>query len=62
MCEALQALVPDRTGRIVNMCSVAGKLGIVKDGALRARFEGAASRAELDELAAQFVGGIRRGT
>lgn len=62
VCEALQGLLPDRTGRVVNVCSVAGKLGIVKDGALRARFERAASRAELDELAAEFVGAIRRGT
>lgn len=62
MCEALQGLLPDRTGRVVNVCSMAGKLGIVRDAALRARFEGAASRAELDSLAAEFVAAIRRGT
>lgn len=37
----------------------AGKLGIIKDGALRARWERATSRAELDELTREFVEGVR---
>lgn len=42
--------------------AAAGKLGIIKDAGLRARWERASSRAELDELARQFVEGVRSDT
>lgn len=42
--------------------SVAGKLGIIKDAALRARWEHASSRAQLDELAQEFIEGVRSDT
>lgn len=61
VCEALKGLVPDG-GRIVNVCSSAGKLSIIRDAGLRAKWAGAASKAQLSELLAAFVDSIRRGT
>jgi hypothetical protein len=42
--------------------SLAGKLSIIRDKALRARFEGAKSADEVDALAREFVGAIEDGT
>ena len=39
--------------------AAAGKLGIIKDAGLRARWERASSRAELDELTHEFVEAVR---
>jgi NAD(P)-dependent dehydrogenase (short-subunit alcohol dehydrogenase family) len=61
VCEALNDLVPDG-GRIVNVCSSAGKLSIIKDAALRDRWEHATSRAQLDELTHEFIEGVRSDT
>ncbi|KAI3438244.1 hypothetical protein D9Q98_000681 [Chlorella vulgaris] len=58
--EALLPLIPDG-GRIINVGSSAGKLSIVKDTALRERFERAARREELEKLCDNFVDAIRLG-
>lgn len=62
VCEALLGggLIPGG-GRIINVGSSAGKLSIVRDPALRSKFEAAASKAELAQLADGFVDAIRRG-
>jgi carbonyl reductase 1 len=58
----LAPLLPsDGAGRVVNVCSSAGKLSIVQDPTLRARFEGPTSTAQLDALAAEFVAAIEAG-
>lgn len=41
---------------------VAGHLGIVKSAALRAEWERASSRGEIDGLCDRFVDSIKRGT
>lgn len=58
--EALQELVPPG-GRIINICSVAGKLSIIRSPELRARFEQASSTKELDSLAEKFVEDVKAG-
>lgn len=58
--EALKGLVP-AGGRIINICSVAGKLAIIRSPQLRAQFEQASSVQELEALAEKFVGDIRSG-
>jgi carbonyl reductase 1 len=59
--EALLPFIPDG-GRIVNVCSSAGKLAIVPDVRLRARFETASSFEEVAALAEEFVTAIEQGT
>lgn len=44
------------------MCSLAGKLRIVKSNALKARFEGATSADEVAQLGQEYVDGIKSGT
>jgi carbonyl reductase 1 len=61
LCEALAPLLPDGRGRIINVGSFAGKLGIVKSEALKRRFAEAARPEELDALAAEFEAGVARG-
>jgi carbonyl reductase 1 len=61
LCEALAPLLPDGRGRIINVGSFAGKLGIVKSEALEQRFAEADRAEELDALAAEFEGGVARG-
>lgn len=58
--EALKELVPPG-GRIINICSVAGKLSIIRSPELRARFEQASSIKELDALAEKFVADVKAG-
>ena len=61
--EALLAagVIPDNGGgRIVNVCSGAGKLSIVPDPRLRAEFEHADSTEVLAALGTRFVDAIRR--
>lgn len=60
VCERLERLVPDG-GRIVNVCSLAGKLRILRSQQLRARFESAASGEEVAALADEFVQGVASG-
>ncbi|PSC72175.1 Carbonyl reductase [NADPH] 1 [Micractinium conductrix] len=60
VCTALEPLLSDG-GRIINVCSAAGKLSIVRDAALRKRFEECASLQELDELADGFVAAVSLG-
>lgn len=47
---------------LVCIRSLAGKLRIIKDSALRARFEGASSAAEVAKLGQEYVDGVKSGT
>jgi len=60
VCERLERLIPDG-GRIVNVCSLTGKLRILRSPQLRARFEGATSGEEIATLADEFVQGVASG-
>ncbi len=48
-------------GRVVNVCSMAGKLRIIKSHALQERFVNAASSADVEVLATKFVDDVRAG-
>eukprot|EP00884_Botryococcus_braunii_P017099 jgi/Botrbrau1/4072/Bobra.152_3s0027.1 len=58
VCEALLPYIADG-GRIVNVCSRAGKLSIVKAEGLRSRFEQARSADDVSSLAREFVDDIK---
>lgn len=61
-CRASILLTPSTTLLHTHtLPPAAGKLSIVKDAALRSKFEHAASRAELDALTDAFVDAIKRG-
>ena len=60
--EALLPLIKSG-GRIVHMCSSAGKLDILPRGSpVKDRLVNATSRADIDAVAADFVAAIRRGS
>ncbi len=60
VCERLERLIPDG-GRIVNVCSLAGKLSILRSPELRSRFEASKSAEEVAALAEEFLQGVASG-
>ncbi len=60
VCERLERLLPEG-GRIVNVCSLAGKLSILRSPELRARFEKAASAEDVAELSEEFLKAVADG-
>lgn len=60
VCKAMLPLLADNA-RIVNVCSMAGRLGQLKSDELRSRFVNAASADEVEALASEFVQAIRDG-
>ncbi|CAL8463742.1 g3276 [Coccomyxa elongata] len=61
VCERLERLVPEG-GRIVNVCSLAGKLSILRSPELRARFEEAATAEDVAKLSEEFLQAVADGS
>jgi NAD(P)-dependent dehydrogenase (short-subunit alcohol dehydrogenase family) len=60
VCERLERLIPEG-GRIVNVCSLAGKQSILRSPELRSRFENASSAEEVATLSEDFLQGLSSG-
>lgn len=60
VCERLERLMPEG-GRIVNVCSLAGKQSILRSPELRSRFENASSAEEVATLSEEFLQGVSSG-
>lgn len=60
VCERLERLVPEG-GRIVNVCSLAGKLSILRSPELRARFEKASTAEDVANLSEEFLQAVADG-
>lgn len=59
------ALLPSlrrKSGRVVNLCSQAGKQRIIRDPALRSRFETATTEAQVRDLMEEFISAVQTGT
>ncbi|BDA48368.1 Carbonyl reductase [NADPH] 1 [Coccomyxa sp. Obi] len=61
VCERLERLLPEG-GRIVNVCSLAGKLSILRSPELRTRFEKAASAEDVAKLSEEFLQAVANGS
>ncbi len=61
VCRELAPLIKDGEGRIINVCSVAGKLHILQSPGLKQTFQRANSFEAVAALAESFLSGVESG-